>query len=217
MSEWQFQGSPVIDGCLAVPRSGAWVATLSVDAEKAPAPGAAVVVKLAAQEFKGAVWRGGKPYGRAQVTVIGGAGKLAKVIDAQAYRNATVRILVSDALGAAGETLSPASDAALLGTMAKAWVRARARVSDVLTGLLAPLGATWRVRADGTVWVGPETWPESKAKGVLIEECPEVGTRTYALDTFDLFGGETFDAHKVSRVEHTTGAERGRSVVWHEP
>lgn len=212
---WELNGSPVSSGYVRLPRVGTWVSDLDVDADGAVPRGQKVTVRLDENTFLvGTVFRSGAPFGRAQYRIVGGAGGLAKRLPARPWRVSPVRIPLGDTLEEAGERLSVASDAGALGTFLPHWVRAEGKASWGVVPLVSAAGATWRVVADGSIWVGPETWPATKARGTRQNEQSVDGVRLYAMDRFDLFPGQMFDSIRVDVVEHRMEQSGVRTLVW---
>jgi hypothetical protein len=91
----------------------------------------------------------------------------------------------------------------------------------MLTRLLAPLAqaVTWRVLPDGTIWAGPETWPDSGLTTddyQILDEDPREGTALLGVEAPVLLPGTALAGRRVSYVEHLINAEGVRSNVWFE-
>ena len=83
--------------------------------------------------------------------------------------------------------------------------------------LTSRLGLTWRALADGTVWLGTETWDAVSPKWTLMERRPRDDSYEAAVEAFLVTPGTTFDGRKVSRVQHLVEASKVRSTLWFAP
>ena len=83
----------------------------------------------------------------------------------------------------------------------------------------APAGSSWRVLADGTVWVGTEAWPDSglleQTDYVETNEWPGENRIELGVETLKLLPGTTLGDRKVSFVEHILrdGYVRSRALL----
>lgn len=215
-------GYPVVSGRICRPRQGAWWADLRLDAPATSAVTGKVTIGLGAGSQRvlvGTARRVGTYRDAVHVRVVGGAGGLGRTFGPKAYRGVPLRLPVLDVLAAAGEVLAPSSDAAALATTLVAW-QAIAQPASAALGSLAQAAAgspTWRVLADGTVWVGPERWTTSKlATFDVTNEEPELGRIELAADDPAIAPGEVLLGRRVSYVEHQVTAGRVRHLVWFE-
>lgn len=204
-------GTPVLDARLFLPRVGAWSLTARV--ELATVPTGAVTFVGGGLTLKGTIVRARAWKGGVEALVVGGASGLARLLVPKAFRGATVKVVLQDTLGAAGEALSSTSDAALLGATLEAWVRIAGSAGATLAQLAADRAAVWRVLADGTVWFGAETWPELVTAAELVEAEPARAREVVWTERLQLRPGVTFRGRRVERVEHLLEARRVRSVV----
>jgi hypothetical protein len=216
-------GRDVISATLTVPRSGAWRLDALVDAESSAGLTGAVTLSFAGGTsiWKGWVFRGGESFGRVELQVVGGAGGLARQLPGKSYRNTTARVVATDILSAAGETLSLAISPALLALPLAAWTRTKGSASTQLLALLGAFGdgVTWRVLADGSVWLGAESWvPAPALEHDLLEKDERAGRWALAaLEGHRLLPGQTFEGRHISAVEHTLSAEAIRTHLFFEP
>jgi hypothetical protein len=95
----------------------------------------------------------------------------------------------------------------LLDTRLPRWHRASGTASHSLTLALDEVGADWRVLADGTVWVGVNTWPEVEVKHVLEDEDYASGVFTIAPEAPDLAPAVTFLGQRIEVVKHFLSRE----------
>jgi hypothetical protein len=214
-------GYAVVSGTISRPRQGAWRADLRVDVADPALLTGKVTIALGAgsQRFVGTARRVGAYFDSCYVRVVGGAGGLTRSFGPKSYRGVPMRIPLLDVLAAAGETLAPNSDSAALSTVLPFWQAVAQPANGAMASLIkAAAGAvTWRVLPDGTVWVGPETWPASKL--VNYDEIhfePHLGRAELAADDPSIAPGETFEGRRVSYVEHQVDARRLRHLVWSE-
>jgi hypothetical protein len=83
------------------------------------------------------------------------------------------------------------------------WTRAAGTVGTAIAALAEHIGGTWRVLPDGTVWLGTETWPASKArKPLILDEDTATGRLYMAPEPLNLLPGTTLDGRKLSSVKY---------------
>lgn len=210
---------PLLRADVVLPRVGVWTADLEVDTET-PITGR-VTVTLGALALVGTVLYGGiTPGGAWSGRVVGGAGGLARSIGATAHRNASLGEVLRTALTEAGETLSPT--AIDLSAPVARWARLAGPAARTVEQVAAVVGASWRVLADGSVWIGPETWADQTAADALTEHVDVVtSSRALAGDSAaEILPGRTLRleglALRVGAVSHRLDAERFRTHVWVE-
>ena len=214
MSDVTLEGQHCTAVSLLVRRRAAWVARLSVEGTEAPALGARATLASGDGAFVGVVDRANvSRAGVVQVRLVGAAG-LNATLPPRSYAGRpspssgthgplTARTVLGGIAQDAGETLSPTIATELLDTELPAWVRPRMRGTLALDALGEALGAAWRVLADGTVWMGVETWPEVDVPtAILLSDEPLDSSRTVACDVFDptLAPGVTWMGQKVDVV-----------------
>ena len=221
MSWCTANGYPVVRGNISRPRHGAWQADLYVNARAAQAGAftGAVEVGVGEHRWTGWAYRSGTFKDAIWARVVGGAGGFGSTLPAKAYLNVPLRIPLTDICTEAGERLSPRADAGVMGTNLPKWVRIEQTAGTALAGLLRAVpAATWRVLDDGTLWVGPETWPEVTLDQVdVIEADVALGRTEIATDTpWVLAPGVTWRGRRVSYVEHRIDPKSLRHVVWFE-
>lgn len=210
-------GSTVVRGVIALPRRGAWTARLMLDAEAMPTGPLTLTTNEGQVSYQGALVprRGAPVAGRVELLMVGGAGGLATPLPPKAYRSLPARLVLDDLARGAGETIDPASDAALLARQLPHWVRLAGTMSRGLEQLVSHLGGRWRVtRAGQLLVVGPDAAPPSGSKGQRLDEAPGEAFALYALERLDLEPGTTFDDRVVEQVEHEISPDRIRTRVW---
>lgn len=181
---------------------GTWTARLEVDTETALDP--SVTFEIDGETWTGTVVRGELDAGRYRCRMVGGAGGLQAPLQPLWYDSGpTVRLLLSDILGAGGETLSDESDPAIVTRTLNAYHRGQGTVAEELALLVNRVpGATWRMLRDGTVWVGVDTFPELDARDVDIETdpMPEDGRYEIAPESPVVYPGVTYNGRCVTEV-----------------
>jgi hypothetical protein len=210
-------GLPLVDARICLPRVGAWYADVAVAHDEALA--GPVTLELGGVQFKGTVRRGGMSSGVSVARVVGGGAGLNKVAAAQGYSNVPISVPLTDVLNLAGETLSSTSGPSITGHQLKHWVRAQGQLGLALGALAAAtpiVEPSWRVLADGTVWVGEEGWPDSDMDAVLIEDDPRLGRKVLYAEKPSVLPGTSLDGSKVGYVEHVLTNAALRTEVWVE-
>jgi hypothetical protein len=220
-------GSPVdvVRGILTMPRLGAWQAALWLDADAAPA--GKVEISAGSLTLIGTAYRphddGGNLHeqgGLVRLRVVAGAGGLRKLARAKHYVSPTGRLVLAELAGDAGEAVSPTADASVLGaTLVPAWTTMGLETGPMITALCEELApeASWRLLPDGTIWVGNETWPAADLGDddpVQIDENPEEGWVTLAMDIPRLLPGTRVGWRKADLVEHVIEAGDYFAKVW---
>lgn len=218
MSDLTLNGARVLEGTIARPRVGAWHADLVVDAATAITGAVTLASADGALSLRGAVVRGGVQNEVLEVRVVGGAGGLGRELAAKAYRGATVRMVLADLAREAGEAVSSTIAATVLDTALDAWARERGTAVAALRALADTLGLAWRVLADGSLWLGAETWAAVEVEHALLRDAPAEDRVELATEHLPagLAPGTTFLGRRVSYVEHHVGAAEATTVVLFE-
>jgi hypothetical protein len=208
-------GIPVLSLSLAMPILGPWHANIELSTETAPE--SPIVITDGTNSFSGTLVpnRSGFRGNAFLARVIGGAGGLGTILDVAHYNEAKVRLMLADILSGAGETGSEVSDGPTLESELIAWSRARATAGTALTMLAEKVGAGWRVLDDGSVWFGPETFPEPQEALAFeaLDPDPIDAARVIAGEALSLRPGMMFNGERVLRVLHTSG-ESVRTQYW---
>lgn len=219
MSDLLANNVRVLSGRIQLPRVGAWIADLALDTEDTgPFLGAVTITAPAGDlELRGWAMRPRLVEGHVEVRIVGGRGGLAKNVTPRHYRNVTLQLALSDALGEGLETLSTSVAASIREQLLPAWTRRAQTVGGAIAMLAGFAGAGWRVLPDGTVWVGTETWSDVDVDHDLLVETQE-DLVEIASDTIpaSLVPGTTFRGARVSVVEHVIESQRVRTVVTFE-
>ena len=207
-------GLPVISGQLSMPRVGAWTSTLFVDAS-APIDGPVVLEAPGGMTWRGWAHRAGVFAERMTLKIVGGAGGLGKELVPRSYVGIQLQTVLTDLLGEAGEVLSPTSSPSATSRLLPAWARHAGISADALKVLTDAHGLIWRVLADGTVWVGVETWhPGTLQDYEVLDDQPHSGRVELGVEVPSLVPGETFLDRHVSRVEWELEPNRFRLIAW---
>lgn len=207
-------GKPVLTATLALPALGAWTcdAVVSSDTD--------ITGRVALQEgslvYSGTVKRGGVLSGRWTGRIVGGAGGLEIDAGPRAYQNTTLGVVLDDALAGGGEKRAGDSNPALLALALPQWLRA-GTVADALGALIVGLGQSgWRVKRDGTIWVGTDTYPAKKIPHVLINRHDESKHWLIAPESTELGPAVLFEGRRVRQVIHRLSPDGLRTEVHFE-
>jgi hypothetical protein len=203
-------GVSVLEARVTIPRLGAWVTDLALDAVDAPSGRVHIIGGGLA--LAGSVVRANVFHGRAEARIVGGAGGLGTMLPPKAYAGVPARVPLRDALRVGGESLAVDGPSRMLAT----WVRAARSVGEEVAMLAALDGASWRVLDDGRVWIGAEHWPETTSALEELAACDRVGLRTYRPGDFNLRPGTTIGGRRVSVVTYLFRAEDITVDVWFE-
>ena len=214
-------GSGAIDAVISLPRAGAWHADLRVDSLDPITSPVTISIGDGQLVFTGSVWRGDEFADTAFVRVVAGADGLRGLATPKHYGPTSVRIVLLDLLGNAGEQLAASADQATLAKTLPAWTTAALPVGRLITRLMAigAPGATWRALPDGTIWVGPETWPDSGLQPddyQIIDEEPRRAEAFLGVEFPLLLPGTMLGDRRTSYVEHHLTGDGTRTVVWFE-
>lgn len=215
-------GLGVISATIAMPRHGAWVADLIVDAQ-AQVDGACQLDMLGGLTLKGTATRTGVWQDTAYVRVTAGADGLRKLATPKHYRSTTARIVLLDLLRTAGEMLSPTADSKTTSLSLQAWTTIAQPIGNAISALLGDarlVDNAWRVLPDGTLWVGAETWPAADLTNVAdyqeLARLPHEGRSDLGFNAPALLPGTTLAGRKVSYVEQVLRDDSVRTAAWYE-
>ena len=200
------EGRPVSTLRLALPSLGAW--TYDVEIADPDSLSGLVTLKEGTLSWIGTVARSRAHAGRTRARVVGGKGGLAKIVDCQHYRDVQASEIVQALLAEAGESLSSTADTSLLRTRLDHWTRWGDTTAGLaLESLADKLGAGWRVLADGTIWIGAETYPtQTIDEANELDRMDDIGEATLATGSMALRPGVTFSGRRVLDVLHVAGA-----------
>lgn len=218
MSETTLNGRAVTSLAVLLPRVGAWTADVELDTAEAPTGRVSIAV-AGTLTLSGTVVRGGAEAARWRGRIVGGAGGLLRDVPAVAQQGSTLGFALADALQRAGESL--AADSGDLATVAPLWHRIAGPAAHAVADVARAAGCAWRVRPDGAVWVGRETWDEHRPDVDVVDWRPDLGRLELAGDVLGILPGQTLAARdltvRVGCVEHRATADALRTVVLAEP
>ena len=214
---------PISEGLLRLPVRGNWTASVTLGWESAPSIGSVAELVFVREDesedvFAGVIRRSGFLPGSQTVTatVVGGAGNLLELVPPRDYvagsaplpAGLVARGIVDDV----GEQLAAGVELALDGLTLPRWTRIASSARAALDLLADRLGLGWRVLADGTIWVGVETWPELDNAAFYVGGDPSDGAVLYASDGAPLVVGSTVDGVQAIAVEYSIGASLRATV-----
>lgn len=213
-----------IDGAEArvvLPRIGAWHLDATLNASDGIAEGDVVTVTIGAETILrplvlvGTATRAQAFEDALRVRVVAGAGGLGSTAAAKFYQGAQLRLVLADLLAAAGETQSSTIDAGLLGILLSNWSTFARSVGVELATLLsvAPAETAWRMLADGTLWIGAETWPDAALVYETHDRDPRRDRITLGVESPTLLPGSTLDGERIGDVEHLVTAEHVTTIA----
>lgn len=213
-------GADVLSLHLTMPSSGAWVADIEVDADELAA--GVAIDDGDGNRFVGRVLRSSATSGRLGARVVPGKGGIAglvKRLAARHFHGVPLRSVLADILAQTGEQLSPTAQQAVLTRQLPFWSIPGGPDSSpgaALRLLTQAVGATWRMLADGTVWVGVDSYPKAaEFEREELEPDTVLGTVTLAVDGFPLRPGVTLDGRRVLSVEHRIDGAELRTLYHH--
>lgn len=214
-------GADVLKGRLSLGLHGSGWADLTVAADTPPSGTVRLVVD-GGLEWVGTVRSAGTYLLTTEVRLVGGAGGLGRPVTG-AFQGAELRDVLAEIMRASGETQSSSIAAEVLEVPLERWTLGQctaARALDELAEAAAlHLGAAigWRVLADGTVWMGAESWPaqEMPDDSVLSAYHPDEGRAVIGCAAPSLLPGvELAGVGRVAGVDHYIDAEQLRTEVW---
>ena len=216
----------VIRGDIMRPLIGVWTADLVIDQVDGAGFSAGTQVTITSENgysLKGVVDpnRQGDFLDAVHVRVLGGAGGIvSKLATARSYiqPGAFVRDVLNGLCTDTGEQLSNTIDPGFLATNLQAWSvvggNSCGRALKALIDIVAPT-YNWRILADGTLWIGAETWSQASATYDVLNQDPADGSFHIGAESpFIVPGTNLPDIGNVSRVHDTIADGRMRSSVW---
>lgn len=213
-------GSPVIQATVGIPRVGAWHADIRVDRGTELA-GSVTLTIADGLTFVGTIHRSGLWLDTLSLRMVAGADGLGKTAKPRHYRQTSLRTVLSDLLATAGERLSATSDAATLALTFPFWTTIGQTCGRMISSLLSDErladSVAWRTLPDGSLWVGPETWPDSGLADVvdyqILVEAPADGWLELGVEAPSLLPGYLLGGRMVSYVEHDIDGSSARTRV----
>ncbi len=221
MSTVRVNDKAAFEATICLPRLGAWHADVHVDSVTEVKGKVTIAIGDGQLQLFGTVARGGTFVDSAHVRVVAGAGGMATMARPRHYNSTNVGIVLRDLLREAGEAVSSTASAALLSKPLLSWSTMRMETGKLVTNLMASAspGTAWRFLDDGTVWAGPETWPDSGIRDPdvqVIDETPHLANALLGVEVPTLQPGTLLLGRRVSYVEHRIGAGGVRTTAWFE-
>lgn len=207
-------GADILNALIQEQRLGPWVAELDVDSDAALS--GAITIDVDGVTWQGTVVRGELVQGHAHAQVMAGAGGLSQVLDAKFYLGASMRVILDDLMRASGETLASDVDSAILSYTPNRWARLRGTGTQSLRVVAEALGVAWRVRRDGKVWLGQESWPAVDIECDEIRRAGSHASITVAPVLAALAPGLTYEGRRLSSVTTYVSAEGVRQQALFE-
>jgi hypothetical protein len=216
-------GSPILSATIGIPRVGAWHADVAVPAAAAIS-GRCTLAIDGGLTLVGTVRRSDVWLETAELRIVAGADGLGKLARPQHYRQTRLSIVLADLLKAVSESLAGDADAATLALTFGSWATLSEPVGVMVAALLAderlPENVAWRMKTDGSLWLGPEAWPDSGLVNVIdyqdLQEHPAEGRLDLGVEAPMLLPGTVLDGRRISYVEHVIGGETARTRAWVE-
>lgn len=204
-------GSPIIEGTISAPNSGAWWAEVQT-----PDPlvtGTSVVITDETTQLVGTVQTGGSAVSRGVARIIGGKGKLQTQMAAKHWRNASAGKILGDICSDLGESRSNALALSISGRVFPFWSQPAESGGSALHNLANQGGWVWRVLPSGEVWLGDASATTNEQTYSVIEPHPEDNSFDVAPEGLSLWVGKAQAGAVVKRVEYSLG-ERLRCTYW---
>ncbi len=217
----------VVSGSISLPRIGTWHLEAKVDSDVDITEDVPATVSINGGELDlvGTVTRAIDYQGITQVRVVGGvataddsgARGLQQLAAPRFYTQATVGAILGDLLRDCGNATAIDADIDMLGTTLPSWTTIKAPIGRQIAELLRPLAAAWRMKPDGTLWVGAETWPDAAIASddwQTIEYDHWNGIIRFGLLSPTLLPGTTIGGYRADRVEHPITGDSVTASVW---
>jgi hypothetical protein len=209
-------GFPIVAADFVLPATRVWHIDMTVDCGDASKLNGAVDVDIADGQliFSGTASIEDVFNGTARARVIAGKGGMAKPAQPKSYQQVTVKVILGDLLGAAGESQSATADVAVLATQLDNWCVTLMPVADAVGLLLDHVGAVWRMLPDGTFWCGHDTWPDSGLAFTVEHDDKAHQQIVVTLEAPLILPGTALDGRNASYVETHVDHREVRSTVW---
>jgi hypothetical protein len=201
-------GKSLLSASIQEPRVGMWTAVIDVDSDVDLS--GSVTIEIDGASWVGTITRGKQYAGRVHAQVVGGAGKLASVIDAKHYLGVPMLSVLNDLMNDTGEKLSPTTDSDVRNHAVSRWARTQDKAGKALRQVADETSSSWRVLRDGSIWLGAETWAEIKPTYDEIDQVPGRDSISIAPTSPIVTPGSTFVGRHVSRV--TTRLDEGAGL-----
>lgn len=212
MSLLTANGEGVVAASFSSPISAAWHVDMTVaTADVSKVTGSVTLdINDGQLQLKGTARTTGVYLDTARVRLVAGAGGLGTPSKPRYYQQPTVRLVLSDLLATAGETLSTKADAATLGKVLNSWTVTQMPVASAIGLLMAEVSASWRMLADGTCWCGAETWPDVGVDVSIEKQDTAANQLVVSMEAPVLMAGQTVGGFKANYLE--TQVDAGKVV-----
>lgn len=224
----------ILKGLIRMPPIGVWTADITIDQPDGTGFDEGTSVTIACDgglSFVGTVApRTGDFLDVRHLRLMGGANGMGNAAKPSGFMQpgALCKDVINSLTKASGESLSSKTDQSFLNTNLMAWMitdRSCAANLDVLLGIVAP-SSVWRILADGTLWIGAESWPTSNDSYVLSKRDPIDAHYELAVDVPTIVPGVNLgnanaigfsDAiGNVAMVEHHIEGDSVTTWVWND-
>lgn len=218
-------GHDVQKGRLSLGLHGAGWADLEISTDEVPVIGTQMPLTVAGGlTWQGTVRYAGEYLQTTQVRLVGGAGGLgASVIGA--YRGAVLGDVLAEIMRASGETQSGTIASSVLSVPLDRWTLGESTATRALdelaeaASLRLETSIGWRVLADGTVWMGAESWATQALPDdhVISKRWPDEGRTLLGCASPSILPGVDLEGvGRVAGVDHNFTVDAMRSTVWTE-
>jgi hypothetical protein len=202
--------SLVSKGTVELPRTGIWIADVHMISQDIPDIGDTVTATLGPVPMIGTVAVAQLVNGIIDLRVVGGAGGLGNPARPKHYHAPLVNHVLTDLIRDAGEVLSTACTPEIIGKPLEAWTTLGLPTGTILAALCAVLECNWRVMADGTTWIGTETWPDCPADFRSITTDGANAAQVVGTDGPAVWPGTLLGGRQVDFVTHDLDQNRTR-------
>lgn len=216
---WILNRSSVIMGTLHHPAERNWSAQVQVIDEVQVGT---CTLQLPGLTLTGTIVEAGTFGGRTTAEIVGGAGKLAEIIDGQHFRQATGRAIADVLLQAAGEQLDPASSATGLASVLQHWAYLTGPAGVALDRLCFALGCSWWMTAEGLVHLGELAYDTADPEGALVLDVhADMRRLDVALEQAALLPRTSYSAPapagtvQITAVDHAITPQAWRAHAWY--
>jgi hypothetical protein len=223
-------GFDVIEADLQIPRYGVWTVDAVVDSKDATQlqPGAQVALQVNGPNGSLTMKCTPLPSRSAvfldtiRLRLAAGAAGMSTIAKPAYYSSGKVTDVVAGLLKTAGETISGTADPTVLAALIQRYTVFGHPVGIAIAALVravTPAGTAWRMLADGTFWMGPESWPDSGISAsayVVMDQLPQENRQLLGIDSPIALPGTTIAGAKVSAVHTKIRDDKIRSLLWLE-
>jgi hypothetical protein len=213
---------PVTRGMITMPRVGAWYANLHLSGLEAPS--GKVELRSGETVLRATVNRAAVEAGVTRVRVVAGGDGLRKPARPKHYTTPIVNLVMTDLARDAGETLASDLDPQVARLQLQAWTTLAVETGTAIAVLLdvahlhRPLvdqQLGWRVRADGALWAGRESWPASPVLDFrIVEQSAEEAFLMLGVIAPEIVPGTVVAGVRADLVEHVITPGECKTKIW---